>query len=136
MVCPYCANISSVTNSRTRHRRYQTWRRRKCHICHAVWTTHEIYDYTTTHRVRKSRSRRVEPFSRDLLLLSIYDALRHRKHAYQEAGSLTDTVVMKILIKKEPIISSDDIRIITLTTLESFDEIAGALYASAHRTHA
>lgn len=43
------------------------------------------------------REDQLEPFSRDLLLTSVYESCKHRPDAALVAGPLTDTIVQRLL---------------------------------------
>jgi transcriptional regulator NrdR family protein len=58
-------------------------------------TTFEEADYRHLLVVAKSDTS-YKPFVRDKLMLSIYDSLRHRKTAVDDASSLTTTIIAKL----------------------------------------
>ena len=87
---------------------------------------------SSTHRVSKGGVKHLEPLQRDILYLSIWKALEHRKQATAEASALTDTIITKALAQKEPVILIDDLIHISTETLTAFDPTAAAIY-SAHR---
>src|SRR5687768_9890096 len=90
MKCIYCGSKTGVINSRLQKKTNQTWRRRQCSDCGAVFTTEEAV--LTDHSVVVINKTHTEPFSRDRLLLSIYDSLKHRKTAITDATALLGTV--------------------------------------------
>ncbi|MFT4532561.1 MAG: transcriptional regulator NrdR family protein, partial [Candidatus Saccharimonadales bacterium] len=124
----YCSSATSVTNSRSPKTSSFVWRRRKCKQCSAIWTTRENYDLSTTHRVKVSSTGASEHFRRDLLLLSVHEAIKHVKHPEDIAGDLTDTVISKLLALKEPVISTRSIIDVTHGTLKAYDHTAAAVY--------
>lgn len=128
MNCPYCNHDTSVTNSRSHGTKQSVWRRRQCKKCQAVWTTRENYDLSSTHRVKKTSVASLEPFSRDLLLLSVMDSLKHKKQAQEVVGDLTDTIISKLLAVNNPIIDTTLIIQVTIKTLKSYDQTAAAVY--------
>lgn len=131
MKCPYCGNTSQVTNSRARAKETQTWRRRACLACKQVWTTLEVIDLSSSHRVSDMEGH-LQPFSRDKLFISIKDSLQHRKSALQDATALTDTVLYQLLRRNQADIPVSSILKLTHTALKRFDPTAGAVYAARH----
>jgi transcriptional regulator NrdR family protein len=137
MVCLYCSQDLSVTNSRPQKSRNQTWRRRLCKACGAVFTSVESIDLTKAIVVSKDGQHgakaTLSPFERDKLFISIYESLRHRPMASQDARGLCDTVVAHI-IKNASQASIDRRTIISLTmnTLANFDKAAASHYAAFH----
>ena len=131
MDCPYCASPTKVTNSRQRARGSQVWRRRVCTKCGCIWTTHESVDMSKSHRVL-TRQNSVQPFSRDVLFISIKDSLHHRKTALEDATYLTDTILTRILALKTPQITTAAITTLTTPVLKNFDPLAAKLYNAMH----
>ncbi len=129
MVCPYCSSKTQVTNTRARAKNTQVWRRRVCLKCHQIWTTTEILDLSTTHRVVGIKNH-LEPFSRDKLFISIKDACSHRKSALADATAITDTVLARILLLNKAEITKIEIADIAKPIISRFDKIAGAVYAA------
>ena len=130
MKCPYCQSGTKVTNSRSRAKETQVWRRRECSHCHSIWTTHEIIDLSTSHRVIDDHNR-LEPFSRDKLYASIKDSLRHRKTALEDATALTDTIIAKALSRKSAQIKKGELSDIAHQTIATFDPTAAAVYKAS-----
>ncbi len=133
MVCIYCQGKTSVINSRPQKRTNSTWRRRKCLDCNAITTSVEMTDLASALMV-VSESSPPQPFSRDILLLSVYDSLRHRKSAIQDAQALTDTIISLTLASTtNPRLEIAKIKEATLATLAKFDEAAAVHYLAFHR---
>lgn len=132
MLCPYCASRTQVTNSRSHTSDQAVWRRRSCKSCNAVWTTDETYDLSKTHRVSKPSQKRSEVFQRDVLFMSIWKALQHRKKALNEATALTDTIIMRVLALKQPIITTSDIKNAAHKILSNFEHTAAAVYIASN----
>lgn len=131
MVCIYCRSDTRVVNSRHQKRSNGIWRRRQCVSCQTVFTSVEEADLTGSIVVRKDKA--VEPFSRDKLLLSINDSLRHRKTATADSTALTDTIIERVL----PQITHATIEVrliaqISLTVLQRFDPVAATHYQAFH----
>lgn len=77
---------------------------------------------------------RAEPFSRDTLLISIYESCKHRKSALNDALALTDTVIARLLPKVEnATLSRQQIIKTTTETLKNFDQPASVHYAAYHQ---
>lgn len=132
MVCIYCRAKTAVVNSRSRKRTNETWRRRQCAKCQNVMTTLESVDFTKAVLVNNVNGN-MEPFQRDLLFVSIYESLKHRKDAPRVATALTDTILGKLLpiitnasLKREDIVSEATV------ALRRFDRAAGVHYAAYH----
>jgi transcriptional regulator NrdR family protein len=133
MVCVYCGSATSVVNSRPQKRANQVWRRRKCQQCQAVFTSIEAIDATQALRLR--RKMRFEPFSRDALLLSIYDSLRHRSTATTDATALTTTVLNIVFpLASDAVLERDVLVEATGQILERFDAVAATHYRAFHPT--
>jgi transcriptional repressor NrdR len=132
MVCPYCGNESQVYNSRAREQGQVVWRRRHCATCGASWTTHEQVVDETTYRVAKNG--KVTRFERETLFCSLYECLKHRKKAPTEANQLTNTVITKLRLKRQPIIETSAIKAAAEQTLTAFDPLAGQLYLRIYPT--
>lgn len=128
MVCIYCGQSTSVVNSRLQKRHNKVWRRRRCNSCGAVFTTLETHDDTAL-MVKSGENKRLEPFYRDKLFISVYESCKHRRTALKDARALTDTAIGKLFSAIEGgILSKADIRKITSETLTRFDKVAGTYY--------
>jgi transcriptional repressor NrdR len=131
MVCIYCSSDTKVVNSRHQKKSNQVWRRRKCLSCRAVFTTIESPDTTQALRIR--RNGRLQPFSRDNLLLSVYDSLKHRKTAVSDATAITSTVIGQLYpLIKEAALERDEITELTISVLQRFDRVAATHYRAFH----
>ena len=131
MLCIYCGSETNVINSRPQKRLNHIWRRRKCANCGAIFTTTEIPDLFKSLSVKKSGH--LQPFSRDKLLLSINASLKHLKQPTNDASSLTDTILSKLLpLVKDASLTSEQIIATTLLTLNHFDKPASTHYAAFH----
>jgi transcriptional regulator NrdR family protein len=73
-------------------------------------------------------------FSRDKLLISIYESLKHRKTALTDATALTNTIwgKLQLLIDNATLLREQVIEV-TATTLEHFDEAAAVHYRAFHQ---
>lgn len=66
-------------------------------------------------------------------MLSIYDALQHRKTAQTDASALTDTIVAKILARSNAgAIPQAKIVQIVYATLQTFDKPGATHYLAYH----
>jgi transcriptional regulator NrdR family protein len=168
MVCIYCGGGLAVSNSRPQLTRNQTWRRRLCKACGAVYTSIEAIDLSQALIVQESgqNSRKrdgdgsitesgslstdtnLQPFDRDRLFISIYESLRHRPTAAQDARGLADTVtahIMRDAQKQRQLRDTKNIQTAAsritprtiaeaiLNTLQRFDQAAATHYAAFHR---
>jgi transcriptional repressor NrdR len=131
MVCIYCGGGTKVTNSRPQKRMNAIWRRRQCLRCGAIFTTTEAADLLRSWRIQKKSV--LEPFSRDNLFVSIYDSLKHRKTALEDASGLTDTVINKCLEHvANATLDRDDLVTVAAQTLKHFDKAAASHYTAFH----
>ena len=133
MVCPYCLSNTDVVNSRPQKRANAVWRRRKCQNCTAVFSTTESIDLTQAVSVRRTIS--LEPFARDVLLLSIHDSLRHRPTAATDATGITNTIITRLLPAKNATIDREHIVAMSMDVLEHFDRTAWTHYCAFHPLH-
>jgi transcriptional repressor NrdR len=132
MVCIYCGGDLAVSNSRPQKSRNQTWRRRPCKACGAVFTSLEHLDLASSLTVAKNDQ--LQPFDRDRLFISLYESLRHRPAAMSDARELASTVTVHII--KNATNGSVEARTIcqqTLNTLRKFDQTAAMHYAAFHQ---
>lgn len=76
---------------------------------------------------------RYKPFLRDKLWLSIYDSLKHRKTAINDATALTDTIIAKLYpLMTNGSFENQVLASITVQTLQHFDKAAATHYAAYH----
>ena len=131
MVCIYCGSATKVLNSRPQKRANQIWRRRKCLTCRAVFTTIEAVDPTLALQFRHGKH--TEPFSRDKLLLSVYDSLRHRKAAATDASVLTAAILSRLYAQiQDASLSRDLVTQTAAAVLGHFDPAAATHYRAFH----
>jgi transcriptional repressor NrdR len=131
MVCIYCSGNTQVINSRLQKRANSVWRRRKCLSCQAVFTTSEVAQYDGSWRVQSGKQ--LTAFSRDKLLLSIYESVRHRPEALQDASALTETIIGKLRhTASGGLLTIKDIILAVQATLNNFDEAASVHYRAFH----
>lgn len=132
MVCIHCGAKTHVTNSRLQRRSNQVWRRRQCLNCQAVFTTEEGAQLATAWTVQAANGA-LEPFSRDKLMLSLYQSCGHRPTALQDASHLSDTVVHRLSSAVENgRIWAGSIAQVCQVVLNRFDKAAASYYAARH----
>jgi transcriptional repressor NrdR len=132
MVCLYCGSKLAVSNSRPQKRTNSVWRRRACPNCKAVFTSVESIDPTAT-MLFEGLKKHLEPFSRDVLYISVVDACRHRKTAPSDARALTDTIIKQLLgAKHSAVVRRHHVVTVTLGVLERFDRTAALQYRAYH----
>lgn len=131
MLCIYCQSDTKVVNSRPQKRLNRVWRRRSCMTCGTTFTSSEAIDLSGSITVRDLR--RLEPFQRDKLFMSIYDSLKHRKTALSDASGLTDTVISRLYpLMKDAIVERMAIIDAVTEVLTRFDGVAATHYDAFH----
>ncbi len=131
MVCIYCGGKTQVSNSRTQKRSNSVWRRRTCTQCLATVSSNEKIDYETAIIITGEKSS--QPFSRDILFISVYDSCRHRKTAIKDSIGLTDTIIKQLIPQiKHASLSKAQIKETTGKILARFDSAAGVQYKAYH----
>lgn len=134
MICIYCSGSTQVVNSRHQKRTNQVWRRRKCVDCQAVFTTNERADLEQALSFRQDKA--LEPFSREILLLSVYDSLKHRKTAVSDAVGLTATIISQLTpFIANATLERDVVVTVAAEVLGRFDSTAATIYQAFHPTH-
>ena len=82
--------------------------------------------------VRRS-PKELDPFSRDLLFVSIFESCKHRKTALADASALTLTIIGELVkIVEDGILERDTIVAVGTAVLERFDAAAATMYAAYH----
>lgn len=150
MVCIYCQGNLAVSNSRPQKSRNQTWRRRPCKTCGAVFTSTEAIDLsqaltvstqpigprrpaTQSSAAGKSVLPDLQPFDRDRLFVSLHASLQHRPSAISDARGLCETITAHITgSAQNGRIDSRTIAQTALNTLQRFDAAAATHYAAFH----
>ena len=132
MVCIYCSGKTSVINSRLQKKLNQTWRRHKCLVCNGLFTSLEHVDLPSSLLFQKDMAL-TEPFRRDELYISIYEACKHRNDAAGAATALTDTILGKLRLKIEGAELTRSIVIsVSSDVLKHFDKAAATSYIAYH----
>ena len=131
MVCIYCGSATQTINSRAK-KKHSVWRRRKCVNCDAVFTTSERPDWEHT-LIFQASPKSLQPFSRDKLLLSLNDSLKHRNDATEAATALTDTILQRMIPKiSSATVLRNDLIVIATEVLHRFDKSAAVAYTAFH----
>lgn len=134
MVCIFCGGTTRTTNSRPQKRSNRTWRRRQCLTCTQTVTTEESVLLGSVITV-ESLNGLQQPFEREKLLVSLYNSLRHRPTALQDATELTETVTKQLLAQQAGQILHAPLIIQTAAeTLDRFDTAAAVQYRAFHPT--
>ncbi len=132
MVCLYCGGKTRITNSRPQKRSLSTWRRHNCLSCRATFTTQERVDLALSVTFI-GQNGKVSPFSRETLLQSLYESLKHRPHALTDAFDLTDTVINKLLPRvSHGSLKRDNLVKTAHQVLQRFDKAAAVQYRAYH----
>lgn len=132
MVCVYCESPTKVTNSRLQRRQNNIWRRRQCSVCSSIFTTREYAELETALMVEDS-TKRLTPFSRDKLFITVYESCKHRPDAVLDAGGIVQTIIKHIIDnQKDGVVQRRDIVLAALKVLGRFDQTAAAVYAAYH----
>ena len=111
------------------------WRRRRCVRCGAIFTSEERVEYGLSWLVYTHGD--FKPFSRDKLLLSLYECCEHRPTALSDAQGLTETVMSKLPTYRvddtpNTLVHSDIGRLAHIA-LNRFDKAAAVRYLSLHQ---
>lgn len=79
-------------------------------------------------------ARDLRPFSRDRLFISLYEALKHRSSAREDASALTATIITFLLREaQESAVARDVVVSTAATALERFDTAAATMYRAYHK---
>ncbi len=120
-----------MTNSRLQKRSNSVWRRRRCSVCKAIFTTIENPNYSTSVIVVSNKT--TLPFSPEKLFLSVYDSLKHRPRAIDDTKYICETVTRKMIDSLNGgQISASSIRNLIMITLNRFDKTAAVHYQAFH----
>ena len=133
MVCIYCGAKTQVINSRLQKQANSIWRRRTCQNCGSIFTTHETADLSSSFVVRISR-KDIRPFHKDALFISVYESLKHRESALEDARALLQTIIGHLIPTADHgQLTPEVIAVITHEVIERFDQTAGTVYAAYHK---
>lgn len=121
-----------MANSRPQKRLGQTWRRQVCAKCGGVFTTIEAPDFSGSLRF-VNRDGALAPFERDVLFISIAQALGHRTDTITAAGALTATIIVKLSkTAQNGRITRAELVSTAATTLARFDKASAVQYRAYH----
>lgn len=75
----------------------------------------------------------LQPFSRDMLFISVYEACRHRKTATADARALSDTIINQLVhSKRTATLQRHQVIQVITEVLHRFDTAAAVQYAAYH----
>jgi transcriptional regulator NrdR family protein len=78
-------------------------------------------------------TKRLTPFSRDKLFITVYESCKHRPDAVLDAGGIVQTIIKHIIDnQKDGVVQRRDIVLAALKVLGRFDQTAAAVYAAYH----
>lgn len=130
MKCPYCNSDSNVTNSRLQKRSNSVWRRRKCSECSAIWSTSERLQASGTYKVQSNEH--LVDFRPEILLISLYESLKHRKTPELDASYVSETVIENLQNLKQATIPKSEIANQSYIVLKNYDKLASDIYKTVH----
>jgi transcriptional repressor NrdR len=130
MNCPYCNLDSKVTNSRLQKRSNSVWRRRNCTKCGAIWTTIESMKGSVTFKVKSNED--LVDFRPEILLISLYECLKHRKTPETDAQYVFETVLGNLGQTKNTVYTTQLIAASSYKVLKNYDKLAADLYKTLH----
>ena len=132
MVCIYCNTKTKTVNSRPGLRKNSTWRRLKCPNCKAIFTSVENIDLSRSVRVEKNKA--IEPFYKEKLFISIYEAINHLDNPAVNAEALTNTILRHITKNlSSPLVSTSDIIKYSVSVLKRYDATSAIKYLSSRQ---
>lgn len=82
-----------------------------------------------------SQGKKLVPFRRDALFLSVYESCKHRPSALIDASNLTGQILSKLLQSGDSTALISRTRLVATTgeVLKAFDKTAAAVYAAYHQ---
>jgi len=132
MKCPFCRQTNTeVYNTRTTKFGTQTWRRRRCLVCHQAFTTYEAPDLSFL-KVTKPHAKKPQRYSRAKLFSGLYDAFLDVPQKDDTIDAVTDTIESKLLDLQKAQVSTQEIAAIVLSTLKHFNTAAFLRYLTTH----
>ena len=132
MKCPYCgAEDTRVIDSRPAEDNTSIRRRRHCDNCNKRFTTYEKVESIPLMVIKKDKIR--EPYDRSKIEKGIVRSCHKRPISLERINKLIDEVESEIFSKETKEISSDEIGMIVMEKLESFDSVAYVRFASVYR---
>jgi transcriptional regulator NrdR family protein len=135
MVCIYCGHATAVTNSRLNQRTNETWRRRACTACKAIFTSYEAAALDGSIVVQYTQ-KDLRPFSRDQLYLDVYASCKHLAEASRLATELTRVIIGKLIPQAVGgVLTRDMVTAECVAVLGRFNGAAAAIYNAYHPRH-
>lgn len=133
MICINCLNNrTSVTNSRTKNKTPQVWRRRQCNKCKKTFTTYERVSAPDEIKCKKPNGKTVN-YNFGHLMLDIAACFDHAPDKRAEKTYwLAKSVEDKILALGRTSISTQEIAQIIHRALVAFDNFAAIQFAARH----
>jgi transcriptional regulator NrdR family protein len=132
MKCPKCHSKKlKTTNSRSTRSDYQTWRRKGCLACGFTVTTYEKPDLAWL-SIQDTFSNKRSPYRRFLLTISILEAFDPKNRPDEAIDNMVDTIELKLIALKNPIINTQELVAITLKTLKPVNINAYMHYLATH----
>jgi len=92
----------------------------------------EATDYSSSLLFKRSE-KHAQPFQRDVLYISVYEACKHRKRAPEDAAALTDTILSRLRSKiHEATLNRAVVISVTAETLKRYDKAAYTAFLAYH----
>ncbi|MBA3758288.1 hypothetical protein H0X10_01485 [Candidatus Saccharibacteria bacterium] len=100
-------------------------------VCDTIFTSTEAVDLSGSVTVRHNKA--LQPFQRDKLFMTVYDSLKHRKTALEDATALTDTIISNLYpLMPAAMLLRSDIIVVSIGVLKRFDKAAASYYQTFH----
>jgi transcriptional regulator NrdR family protein len=110
------------------------WRRRKCRVCQAIFSSREETQYNAVWLI-KTKDAQLSPFLRDKLFLSLYRSCQHRSSSLKDAAALAETVTANLIGRTDSgVLDSLTIKQAAQVALNRFDKAASTHYAAFHKS--
>lgn len=94
MICPFCNSTTKIYNSRSTHKKTQTWRRHTCTACRRNFTTRERVDWTGATTVTTPDGS--SGYSKERLLLSLAKASNNLPVKPAMLAELCDSIEIEL----------------------------------------
>lgn len=131
MRCPWCGHAEDkVVDSRPAERNEAIRRRRECLSCGRRFTTYERVEQVALSVLKRDGT--MEPFDRDKMAAGIRKALVNRPVGEEQLASLLSKIETR-LRRKGPEITSQQIGLEILSSLQKLDQVAYLRFASVYK---
>lgn len=131
MRCPWCGHAEDkVVDSRPAERNEAIRRRRECLSCGRRFTTYERVEQVALSVLKRDGT--MEPFDRDKMAAGIRKALVNRPVGEEQLASLLSKIEAR-LRRKGPEITSQQIGLEILSSLQKLDQVAYLRFASVYK---